>query len=659
MGVRVLGCFWDNLSGRSQCMATVASYGSWKSPITAAMLTEETIGLGSAHVDGSGVYWAESRPEEAGRVAIVHRGADGKDVDLLPSPLNVRSRVHEYGGGSYCLADGMVYFSNYEDQQIYSVSVEHPPTKITNAPDHRFADYVFDENQRRLIGVREDHSSEGHEPTNEIVSIGLDSQVDVLVSGADFYASPRLSPDGSQLAWISWDHPNMPWDETSLWTADVHSDGSLGKPTCVASGESVCLPKWSPGGILHFVSDRSEWWNIYRFVEGQIECVYETDAEFAGPQWVFGNSEYVFLSEDHLICTYTRGGRWYLAHLYADRKALENIDLPYDSFGGLQIYDGVCYFLAGTGDDFGQFVRLDVESVRVEVIRKSGKLSLDKKWISIAEAVIFPTGGDMVAHAFYYAPNNPDYEAPTGECPPVIVMVHGGPTGSTSTAFALAKQFWTSRGFAILDVNYRGSTGYGRAYRDALKRQWGVVDVEDVAHGVRYLVEQGKADAEKVIIRGGSAGGYTVLITLALQDVFKAGTSLYGISDLELLAHETHKFESRYLDQVIGPYPEMRDVYIERSPKSHLDKYAKPTLFLQGLEDKVVPPNQAEEMVDVLKEKGIPVAYLAFEGEGHGFRKSETIERAITAELYFYAQVFGFELAEYIEPIEIDNLNSE
>ena len=638
-------------------MTMVASYGAWKSPIGAEMLTEKTIGIGGVQVDGGGLYWLESRPEEAGRSVIAHRDLEGKVVDLLPVPLNVRSRVHEYGGGSYTVGGGLAYFTNFEDQQIYSVSVEQPPVKITDAADQRFADCLYDANRKRLIGVREDHSGEVHEPVNEIVGIALTGEIEVLVSGSDFYSSPCLSPDGSQLAWISWEHPNMPWDETELWVADVNEDGSPGSRVRVAGGESVIQPKWSPEGTLYFISDRSEWWNIYRLVDGQVGCVYATDAEFAGPQWSFGNSDYVFLSEDHIVCTYTRGGRWFLASLFPDGQVLKDIDLPYEGFAGLQVYEGWCYFFAGTASDYGQLVGFDMETEQVEIIRRSGQLSLDESWISIPEAVVFPTEADMTAHAFYYAPKNPEFEAPDGEYPPVIVMVHGGPTGSTSSMFALAKQYWTSRGFAVLDVNYRGSTGYGRPYRDALKGQWGVADVEDAANGVRYLVQEGKADSERVIIRGGSAGGYTTLIALALQNVFKAGTSLYGVSDLELLAKETHKFESRYLDQVIGPYPEQRDLYVERSPMSHLDQYAKPTLFLQGLDDKVVPPNQAEEMVDVLKKNGIPVAYLAFEGEGHGFRKAETVVRAITAELYFYAQIFGFDLADDIEPIEIDNLN--
>ncbi|MDP6042547.1 MAG: prolyl oligopeptidase family serine peptidase, partial [Candidatus Latescibacteria bacterium] len=458
-------------------MTMVASYGSWKSPISAEMLTEKTIGLGGVQVDESGLYWVESRPEEAGRSVIVHRDLEGNVVDLLPVPLNVRSRVHEYGEGAYTIAGGMAYFTNFEDQQIYSVSVEEPPKRITDATDQRFADYVYDEKHQRLIGIREDHSGQVQEPMNEIVGISLAGEIEVLVSGSDFYSSPCLSPDGLQLAWISWEHPNMPWDETALWVANVNGDGSLGERVCIVDGESVCQPKWSPEGTLYFVSDRSEWWNIYRFVDGQVESVYATDAEFAGPQWVFGNSDYVFSKEDHIVCTYTRGGRWYLAHLYPDGQVLKDIDLPYEGFGGLQVYEGRCYFTAGTSSDYGQLVGFDVETEQVEIIRQSGELSLDESWISIPEAVAFPTEADMTAHAFYYAPKNPDFDAPEGECPPVIVMVHGGPTGSTSAMFALAKQYWTSRGFAILDVNYRGSTGYGRPYRDALKGQWGVADV--------------------------------------------------------------------------------------------------------------------------------------------------------------------------------------
>ena len=638
----------------------VSSYGTWRSPITARMLTERVIGIAELEVTADGLYWLEARPQENGRQVAIHRTIEGNLVELTPHPYNARTRVHEYGGGALRPSDGVVFFTNFEDQQVYKIAYGAEPVAITNATDQRFTDYVHDSGRDRLIAVREDHSVKAKEAYNEIVALPLSGEdsATILVSGHDFYSTPRLSPDGAWLTWIAWNHPNMPWDETTLWIGEVQEDGSIGRRIQVAGGsnESVVQPSWSPGGTLHFVSDRTGWWNLYRYVGGGVEALLPMDAEFAYPRWIFGMTNYDFAGDDRIICTFSQNGSWHLASLDTSAGELEEIDVPFELFWELQVHSGKCYFVGSKANDYAVLASLDLRSGEVEEIQPTGKLDIAANYLSTPEAIEFVTEGGMTAHAFYYPPANPDFTAPEHELPPLIVQIHGGPTGATGSEFALGKQFWTTRGFALLDVNYRGSTGYGRPYRDALKGQWGVADIEDAVYGVRHMVDRGHVDPDRIVIRGGSAGGYTVLLALATSDIFSAGISYFGISDLELLAQGTHKFESRYLDQLVGPYPETKQVYVDRSPIAHLSSFATPTLFLQGLDDKVVPPDQAETFVNHLKEAGVPVAYLAFEGEGHGFRKSETIERAYEAELDFLSRVLHYNLPEPVAPVEIYNL---
>jgi dipeptidyl aminopeptidase/acylaminoacyl peptidase len=506
--------------------------------------------------------------------------------------------------------------------------------------------------------VREDHSGEG-EPINTIVAIPLgDALQQILVSGNDFYSSPRLSPDGTQLAWITWNHPHMPWDGTELWVANLAEDGAIANAQKVAGGseESVVQPMWSPDGLLYFVSDRSGWWNLYRSKDGAIEPLFPMQAEFGMPHWVFGYINYGFSSADRLICTFNREGVSYLAKLDISNRCLDVLETPYTDLGSVHVTVDNVVLGAGSATQPGAIVQVDLTAGSHTILKCASELTIDPGYLSVPQAIAFPTSNDQIAYGFFYPPTNRDYTAPASERPPLLVKSHGGPTAATSTTFNLKIQYWTSRGFAVLDVNYRGSTGYGRAYREQLKGQWGILDVDDCCNGARYLVEQELVDGDRLVIDGGSAGGYTTLCALTFRDVFKAGASYYGVSDLEALARDTHKFEARYLDSMIGAYPEQKELYVARSPIHASDRLNCPVIFFQGAEDKVVPPNQAEMMVNVLKQKGLPVAYVLYEGEQHGFRKAENIKRTLDGEFYFYAKVFGFAIADDIEPIAIANL---
>jgi len=640
--------------------AQIAPYGSWKSPITSDLIVAGTIGLGGVRLDGDDVYWSELRPTEGGRSVIVRRTPDGQTQDVTPAPFNVRTRVHEYGGGSFTVHQGIIYFSNFADQRLYQQALGSEPTPITPETKWRYADAVLDAPRDRLICIREDHTGDG-EAVNTIVSVPLNgSDQTVLVSGSDFFSSPRLSPDATKLAWICWNHPDMPWDATELWLAEVTPTGAIANAQKIAGGEheSIVQPVWSPDGTLYFVSDRSNWWNLYRYTpqSGAIDAIYPLDAEFGMPHWVFGYINYGFESADRLICTYSQSGISYLAQINPQTSQLETIEQPYTELGGIHIGAGKVVFSAGSATVPSAIAQLDLATNQLDVLRRSSTLDLDPGYLSIPQPITFPTTDGQVAYGFFYPPKNKDFAAPAEERPPLVVKSHGGPTAATSTAFNLKIQYWTSRGFAVLDVNYRGSTGYGRAYRDALKGQWGIADVDDCANGAKYLAELGQVDGDRLVIDGGSAGGYTTLCALTFRDVFKAGASYYGVSDLEALATDTHKFESRYLDSLIGAYPEQKALYVERSPIHSANFLNCPVIFFQGDEDKVVPPNQAEMMVNVLKSKGLPVAYVLYEGEQHGFRKAENIKRTLDGEFYFYAKVFGFEPAEEIQPVAIANL---
>lgn len=639
-------------------------YGSWTSPITSKAIVSAAIGLGQVGLDGDDIYWVEQRPTEGGRNVIVQhthdgRTPDGQTIDRTPAPFNARTRVHEYGGGAFMVSGGVLYFSDFADQRLYCQRGSEAPQALTPEAAMRYADGVVDSRRNRLIYVREDHTDAGREAVNSLVSIDLaNGDMQVLVSGNDFYAAPRLSPDGSQLAWLTWNHPNMPWDGTELLVGDIREDGTVARTVHVAGGasESIFQPEWSPDGILHFVSDRTEWWNLYRWAAGRIEPLCAKAAEFGRPQWGLGMFTYCFVSASQIVCCYTEQGIWHLASLDTQSQQLDVIPTPYSDITGLRASNGRVVFTAGSPTESTAVVQLDLDTRELTTLRRSNDLSLDPGYISTPEPIEFPTAQGRTAHALFYAPTNKDHTAPAGERPPLIVKSHGGPTSAAPSTLNLGIQYWTSRGFAVLDVNYGGSTGYGRAYRQRLNGQWGIVDVEDCTNGARFLVERGAAAGNRLAITGGSAGGYTTLCALTFHDVFSAGASHYGVSDLEALAGETHKFESRYLDSLIGPYPERQDLYRARSPIRFTDRLSCPLILFQGLEDQVVPPNQAEMMAQALRDKGVPVAYVPFEGEQHGFRRAENIVRALDGELYFYSRIFQFELAGEVEPVVIENL---
>jgi len=635
----------------------MSPYGSWKSPITSDLIVAGAIALGGPRLDADCLYWSEGRPSEGGRSVIVQRTPDGQTQDVTPASYNVRTRVHEYGGGASLIDAGVVYFVNFADQRLYRQPVGEDPQPVTGESQYRYADFRLDSRRNSLVSVQEDHSAEG-EAVNRIVSIDLETGTSTtLAEGYDFYASPRLSPDGSQLCWICWNHPHMPWDGTELWVAPVNEKGTLGTATLVAGSttESIFQPQWSPDGVLYFVSDRTNWWNLYRWDSGSIDSLYPKEAEFGLPQWVFGMSTYTFANAETIICIYSENGNDTLAKLNTSSKTLEVISTPYTSLSAPQVRENQIILLAASATQPSALIQLDLSGENLEIIYKSSQLAIDPGYLSVPEPIAFPTENGLMAYGFYYPPQNKEYQAPEGEKPPLLVKSHGGPTASTSSRFNLKLQYWTSRGFAILDVNYGGSTGYGREYRKRLDSSWGIVDVDDCVNGAKYLAKQGKVDKNRLAISGGSAGGYTTLCALTFRDTFQAGASYYGVSDLEALATDTHKFESRYLDGLIGPYPERKDLYIERSPIHFTKQLSCPVAFFQGLEDKIVPPNQAEMMVNALKEKGLPVAYVAFEGEQHGFRKAENIKRALDGEFYFYSYVFGFEPADKGAKIEIES----
>jgi len=641
----------------------IAPYGSWKSPITSDLIVSGSVGLGQSTFDGDDIYWVEMRPKEAGRNVIVRCDATLAQTDMTPQPLNARTKVHEYGGGDYLAAEGVIYFSNFADQRVYRQDGPAEPRPITPEADVRYADYCVDQSRRRLLCIREDHRNPDAEAVNSIVSLDLEDNSEcgrALIEGNDFYSSPRVSPDGSQLAWLTWNHPNMPWDGCELWVGEFREDGSLASTRWVAGGaaESIFQPEWSPDGVLYFASDTSGWWSLHRISsDGEIESVGHAKGELGLPQWLFGMSVYAFASQDLIVCSHIDQGVSTFGRIDTITGKLTTVDCPYTDIQFVHARNGQVVFRGGSPTDVVSIVKYDVNSGEFETLRRSNDLEIFPRYFSVPRAIEFPTEGGLTAHGFFYPPQNPDYRAPDNEKPPLIVKSHGGPTAAASTALSLSAQYWTSRGFAVLDVNYGGSTGYGRQYRERLNKKWGIVDVDDCANGARYLANRGEVDGNRLVITGGSAGGYTTLCALTFRNTFKAGASHFGVSDAEALARDTHKYESQYLTGLLGPYPERKDIYYERSPINFPERLSCPVIFFQGLEDKVVPPDQAEKMVEAMRAKNIPVAYVAFAGEQHGFRQAENIKRALDGELYFYSKIFGFELSEPVEPVKIENLS--
>ena len=620
-------------------------YGSWISPITPERLSHHAVRLSNCTFTKGSRYWLEGRAAEGGRNVLVRKSADAKVVDMTPPPYDVRSRVHEYGGNPYMVADSTTWFVNFRDQQIYVQTENKAPQALTAESNERFTDMILDAKRQRIICVAESHADPKREPENFLASVDIRSgKLRCLCTGEDFFSNPVLSPDGAKLAWLSWRHPNMPWDETTLWVGEINHEGEIANHRVLAGGEQVSIfqPQWSPGGVLYYISDKTQWWNLYctdLFSHREV-CAIERD--FGRGQWQFGMRTYGFMSEQHLLASYVERGQWCLGEIDTVRGTLRPIPTDLTDFDSIQVDGSRLLCVASGVKTPTSIVEMAIEAGCTETHQVSNPVDFAREYLSIPQPITYPTSAGYEAHGFFYPPYNKDCTGSVDELPPLLVIGHGGPTSATSTGLSLALQFWTSRGFGVLDVNYRGSTGYGREYRNLLRGQWGAYDVDDCVYGALALAELGKVDRARLVIRGSSAGGYTALAALTFHDVFAAGASYYGISELETLAKETHKFESRYLDSLIGPYPECRELYIARSPIHFTAQLTCPIIFFQGLRDEIVPPNQAEIMVSALRNKGLPVIHHTFPDEGHGFRAAETIKRTLEAELAFYGQTLDF-----------------
>ncbi len=636
---------------------TVAPFGSWASPISPEALTEGALRLSDLTVAAGRLWWVERRPNDGGRQVVVSADGNGMIADHLPEGFSARTTVHEYGGATFTVVDtDTVVFSEFADQRLWSVGPGREPRPLTPVPPEpsawRYADARLVPGREWLVCVRErHHGSTAAEVENDVVAVALSGEAEPVpvVGGHDFFAAPRPSADGTQLAWLTWDHPNMPWDGTELWVADLVGDAGGGPPVvgavrrlAGAPAESISQPRWHHGR-LHWISDRSGWWNLYADDGDTGQPVAPRPAEFSRPDWVFGQSTYDFLADGRVALAWSDAGIDHLGIVFPHTGELTEVSTPFTYFETVVARGHEVAGLVASASEAASVVTLNPDQPSaVRVLRRSRAAPTERTRVSAAEAISFPTKGGRSAHAYWYPPTSPDHEGPAGTLPPLVVMSHGGPTSSASPAFAVGIQFWTSRGLGVVDVDYGGSSGYGRAYRRSLDGAWGVVDVDDCVAAATYLADQGRVDGGRMVIRGTSAGGFTTLCALTFRDVFAAGASLYGIADLAALATDTHKFEARYLDRLVGPWPEAADTYRRRSPVHHADELSCPVIVLQGLDDKVVPPAQAEVMVEALRAKGLPVEYVTFAGEQHGFRKAETIRRAAEAELSFYGRVLGF-----------------
>ncbi|KAF3956593.1 hypothetical protein CMV_018295 [Castanea mollissima] len=664
-----------SMSSSSEVSKTAAPYGSWKSPITSDVVSGSSKRLGGTAVDSLGrLIWLESRPTESGRSVLVREAekAGEEAVDITPKEFGVRTLAQEYGGGAFRVFGDTVVFSNYKDQRLYKQSLDSkdsspvPLTPDNGKPLVSYADGVFDARFNRYVTVQEDRRENKLNPSTTIVAIGFGNkdiqEPEVLISGNDFYAFPRLDPKGEKIAWIEWSHPNMPWDKTELWVGYISETGEVYKRICVAGSDSTLVesptePKWSPDGELFFITDRKNgFWNIYKWIESENEvvAVYTVDAEFSGPLWVFGLNSYEFIQSNEkknlIACSYRQNGRSYLGILDYVQGSLSLLDIPFTDIDNITSGNHCLYVEGASAVNPSSVAKVILDehksrAVEFEIIWSSSPDSSKyKSYFSLPELIEFPTEvPGQNAYAFFYPPTNPVYQGSQGEKPPLLLKSHGGPTAETRGMLSLSIQYWTSRGWAFVDVNYGGSTGYGREYRDRLLGRWGIVDVNDCCSCAKFLVDSGKVDGERLCITGGSAGGYTTLAALAFKETFKAGASLYGVADLGLLRAETHKFESHYIDNLVGNEKD----YFERSPINFVDKFSCPIILFQGLEDKVVPPDQARKIYKALKEKGLPVALVEYEGEQHGFRKAENIKFTLEQQMVFFARL-SITLTEFL-----------
>lgn len=631
-------------------MGNSVPFGSWESPISASEIAAGGISLQSLSAAGNFVYLIESRPSEMGRQVLLKITPSGVATECTPHTFNTRTRVHEYGGGEYWVYEGTVFAVSFTDQRVYRIEDgESDPVAITAEPELagslRYANGTISPDGITIYCVEENHL-DSEQILNRIVSFPSDgsSSPRVIFSGTDFVSSPKISPDGLTLTWLSWNHPNMPWDGTELHSAQINSDGSIKTAKLIAGGsdESITQPSWSPDGVLHFISDRSGWWNLYSYENGEVTSLFELDADFAGPDWLFGFSSYDFMADSSIICTYQGGNRDVLVRISRDGSEPEEIANDYSSISHLSILNDIIYFIGSSPMIPEAVVAISTSVKTIDVIRRSRESIMERSFISQAEFIEFDSTDGAKSYGLFYPPKHALNQGVTGERPPLLVMSHGGPTSAASASYNLAIQYWTTRGIAVVDVNYRGSSGYGRVYRNALRNQWGIFDTADCIAAAKFLEHRGDVDGTRMAIRGGSAGGYTTLCALTFHDVFRAGASYYGVADAEILATDTHKFESRYLDQLMGPYPDAKDVYVNRSPIHYADQIRAAVIVFQGLEDQIVPPTQAELMVDGLAQNKLPHVYMTFPGEQHGFRQAENIIKTLESELSFYGQVLGF-----------------
>ena len=634
---------------------TQAPYGSWRSPIDGETVARDR-GWGYSMVipNAGAVYWSEARPLEGGRDVLVVRSPGRAPVDVIGAGFSARTRVHEYGGGAFTVHAGTVFFCNDADQRIHRVDPGGEPRPITPEGSSpfalRYADLRVTPDGESIVCVREREAQPEH--VNELVVLPADGSAEprVIEAGHDFYAAPRVSPAGTQLAWLAWDHPRMPWEGCELWVAPLA--GGEARRVAGGPGEAIVQPVWSPDGVLHFGSDRDDWWNLYRLGADGVEQVTTIAGEIGGPMWVFGQSWYAFLPDGRIVCTFTRDGRDELAVVERSGE-LRTLDCELTSIADVTTDGERCVLVGATPTSSPRVLAVDLDGVVLEALSEDEAEDVDEAYVSVPRSFDYSTTGGATAHALFYPPHNPDFAAPAGEKPPLLVHIHGGPTAHVTPRLGAGVQFWTTRGFAVVDVNYGGSSGYGREYRERLHGTWGVVDTDDAVNAARALAAAGEVDGARMAITGGSAGGWTVLCALAFHDVFAAGADHFGVADLSGFMDDTHKFESRYNDWLVGSLPEAEGLWHERSPVNHADAIRAPVIVLQGLEDRVVPPSQSERIVAALERNGVPHAYLTFEGEQHGFRRAETVRRVMDAQLSFYAQVLGFEPADEVEPVEL------
>jgi dipeptidyl aminopeptidase/acylaminoacyl peptidase len=638
-----------------QAVKRQLAYGGWPSPLSPARIAAGSVRLIQPCIAGDYIYWVESRPQENGRCVLVRRRPGANSQDLTPLPYSVRSRVHEYGGGAFVVSSDSFFFVNDGDQQIQRMSLAGGATRQVTALDNcRFADLLADEKRERLVCVCEDHSRGSGQALNCLVSVALrDGTLSRLASGYDFYSSPAMHPSGRQLAWLCWNHPHMPWDACELWLAELNSTGDVQNPRQIAGGEeSIFQPQFAPDGSLYFVSDRNGFWNIYKYADGKIHALTHESMDHGFAQWQFGMSSYGIMADGGIVSVRLRRGCSELVRIAAD-ESTEILSHDFTQIEHLHVCGKRVVLLAADASQLPAVILMQ-DGHTAKLNQSDGNVPTEL--LSTPEFIGFPTSDDETAYAWFYPPNNPDFRPLPGGKPPLLLKCHGGPTAMNGNGLDPRIQFWTSRGFAVADVNYRGSSGFGRAYRHSLHGQWGIRDVADCINAARYLVDAGKVDADRLIISGSSAGGFTVLCALTFHGFFRAGAVYYGISELISAMTETHKFESHYGDSLLGAWPEKRNLYHARSPLYAADAISCPVIFFQGLKDRVVPPNQMERMAQALRTKKLPVAYLTFAGEGHGFRRSQTIQRCLEAELAFYAAIFGFTPADTLPPLNIENL---